>query len=464
MVCALSLPLQAVSASDEAEPESPAAAPAVAEPPHQLVVKNVWVDVPLTKILRDIAMQTGVSVSAGPGVPDTLISLDVGDGLPLDECLRRVIAGQGLAMRRLDENLYLVGRSHPDSPGFNELADSERVQLNYISAEHLRASVPPSVRQYILSGERKFEVLLFGPDSALEVIRKVVRQLDVPGRQVVLEALVVELSEEASRKLGMDWERSGPDTIFSLVEGPESFVGGVNWTSVDQRDLRQLMLTIRMLVRDEEASVRSRPRVATVDGEKALINIAREEFFNIVTDINGDFLQTELQKIAAGVKLEMTPHVGKNDDITVSVMTEVSDVISRSSNIAGDNDNGSNDLPIVRRRVAETRVRVKEGDAIVIGGLIETQEKDTVKRVPILGSIPLLGVAFRSTETVFEKTEVVIFITPRLLEDGKTELSDRHDMVDVSRELNRLRSEKYQTAPPDLPLTPEEGADAAEED
>ncbi len=307
-------------------------------------------------------------------------------------------------------------------------------------------------------------MLLFGPDSALEVIRKVVRQLDVPGRQVVLEALVVELSEEASRKLGMDWERSGPDTIFSLVEGPESFVGGVNWTSVDQRDLRQLMLTIRMLVRDEEASVRSRPRVATVDGEKALINIAREEFFNIVTDINGDFLQTELQKIAAGVKLEMTPHVGKNDDITVSVMTEVSDVISRSSNIAGDNDNGSNDLPIVRRRVAETRVRVKEGDAIVIGGLIETQEKDTVKRVPILGSIPLLGVAFRSTETVFEKTEVVIFITPRLLEDGKTELSDRHDMVDVSRELNRLRSEKYQTAPPDLPLTPEEGADAAEED
>jgi type IV pilus assembly protein PilQ len=275
----------------------------------------------------------------------------------------------------------------------------------------------------------------------MQALNDIVDDLDVPRQQIVLEALVVELSEDARQELGIDWERAGPDTSASLTETAENFTGTLRWTSVEQRGLRELMMTIRTLVSEEKASVRSRPRVATVDGEKAEIDISREEYFNIVTDINGDFLQTELQKIEAGVNLRMTPRLGDEENISVDVSTEVSDVVSRRANMAG-HAQGTNDLPVVRRRRAETCVRVKQGEAIVIGGLIESQEKDQVREVPVLGSIPYLGALFRTTKTVKEKKEVVIFITPRLVDDKQSAFSDSHEMIEVDDEVQELDSRK----------------------
>jgi MSHA biogenesis protein MshL len=195
-----------------------------------------------------------------------------------------------------------------------------------------------------------------------------------------------------------------------------------------------------MLVSEGLAAIRSRPRVATLNGEKATIDVSREEYFNIVTDINGAFLQTELQIIKSGVVLEMVPQIGDEGDITVGVSTEVSDVVTRRSNLTTDNGDSADDLPVIRRRKAQTRVRVKAGDVIVIGGLVESEERHQEKRVPILGSIPILGLLFRSTETTTEQREVVIFITPRLVEADADPFSDRHDMIHVEKELEAVRA------------------------
>ena len=131
----------------------------------------------------------------------------------------------------------------------------------------------------------------------------------------------------------------------------------------------------------------------------------------------------------------MTPHVGANGDITVDVLTEISDVASRQNQIA---ENVSGDLPIIRRRKADTCVRVKEGDAIVIGGLIETQERSEDKNVPVLSSIPFLGGIFKSRESITVKKEVVIFITPRLMEEGQIALSGRHNLLSVKEKRKGL--------------------------
>jgi type IV pilus assembly protein PilQ len=96
-------------------------------------------------------------------------------------------------------------------------------------------------------------------------------------------------------------------------------------------------------------------------------------------------------------------------------------------------------LPVIRRRKVDTCVRVKEGDAIVIGGLIETQKQNNVDKVPILGDIPLVGGLFHSTRSDTMEKEVMIFITPRLMREGKDVFSDRHKLIDVEEELNGLR-------------------------
>ncbi len=407
------------------------------QPSAAQAVDNVWVDVPLTQVLRDVAMQAGVTIAVGPSVLDRLVSLDA-DGMPLEECLERITAGQGLAVRKLDEGFYLVGSVRPDSPSFTRLADSKLIYLKYITARHVMECLPRELQTYVTSGQRRAEVLVFAPPEQTQRILKILEQLDIPPRQVVLEALVIELSQEAGRQLGIDWERSGPNTRFAITESAESFGGLMRFTSVDERSFRLLLIDLRMLVRDGLASVRSRPRVATLNGEKATIEVSLEEYFTILTDMNSAYIRTELQVVKSGVVLEMTPQIGEDGDITVSVITEVSDVASRPGNVT--NSHGvAGTLPVVRRRKAKTQVRVKEGDAIVIGGLVESHERTEEKRVPILGAIPLLGALFRSKTTSTIEKEVVIFITPRLMPEGGSPLADRHELLDVNQELDDLR-------------------------
>jgi type II secretory pathway component GspD/PulD (secretin) len=203
--------------------------------------------------------------------------------------------------------------------------------------------------------------------------------------------------------------------------------------------LTNLLFTLRALVGENKATIRSRPRVATQNGEKAIIDISLEEYFTIVTDLYGapSRLRTELKVIKSGVTLEIKPNVGNDGDITVDVTTEVSDDASRQNQIEG---NMSGDLPLIRRRKVDTCVRVKEGDAIVMGGLIETQQRTKDKRVPLLSSIPLVGGLFTAKKTSTVDKEVVIFITPRLIHEGRDSIYDGYSKINVKEELKTLQN------------------------
>jgi hypothetical protein len=415
----------------------------------RIMVNNVWIDVPLTQVFRDISIETSVVIALCPHVSDPLISLDAGKGAPLQECLQELVAGRGLFIRPRNKRFYLISCGDPMCPSFLEIAESKRLYLKYITARHLKSSLPRSVQQYISSGERPNEVLIYTVPEIMQRIMEIVEKLDVPRQQVVLEVLVVELQEEASEEFGIDWEYSNRHNTFSMEHGLGAFTSIARYTSVPANEFSSLLLTLRALVGKKKARIRSRPRVATLNGQKAVIEISLEEYFTIVTDIYGSAgtLRTDLEVIKSGVLLSITPHIGDKGDITVDVLTEISDVASRQNQIAG---NISGDLPIIRRRKAETCVRVKEGDAIVIGGLIETQERSEDKSVPVLSSIPLFGGIFKSRESITVKKEVVIFITPRLMEEGQSVLrsglatkdeivfSDSHDLLSAEQELKGL--------------------------
>ncbi|KPJ66906.1 MAG: hypothetical protein AMJ43_06565 [Coxiella sp. DG_40] len=402
-----------------------------------IMVNNLWVDVPLTQVFRDISIETGVVIALCPHVPDPLISLDAASGKTLQECLRELVAGRGLFIYPKSERFYLVSCGDPSCPSFLEIANSKRLYLKYITARHLVSSLPRSVQQYVSSGERPNEVLVYTVPEIMNRIMEIVARLDIPQPQVVLEVLVVELQEEASEEFGLDWEYSDRHNVLSMERGLAAFTGIARYTSVPAREFTSLLMTLRALVGEKKASIRSRPRVATLNGQKAAIEISLDEYFTIVTDLYGTAgtLRTELEVIKSGVLLNITPQIGDDGDITVDVLTEVSDVTSRQNQIEG---NVSGDLPIIRRRKAETCVRVKEGDAIVIGGLIETQERSNDRRVPLLSSIPLVGGIFESKESITVKKEVVIFITPRLMEDGEVALSNSADSLNSSEELDNL--------------------------
>ena len=403
-----------------------------------IMVNNVWVDVPLTQVFRDISTETGTVIALCPHVSDPLISLDAGLGKPVDECLQELVAGRGLCIYPRNKRFYLISCGDPKCPSFLEIADPKRLYLKYITAKHFKSCLPPSVQQYVSSGERPNEVLIYAVPKIMEHIMAIVAEMDVPRQQVILEVLVVELWEETGREFGLDWKYDGPDVSLSMSHGLGIFTGIAKYTSVPASEFTNLLFTLRMLVSKGKAGIRSRPRVATLNGEKASIDISLDEYYSIVTDLGsyGGVLRTQLQVIKSGVQLEITPHIGDNNDITVAVVTEVSDVASRQNQVAGDTPGN---LPVIRRRKADTRVRVKEGDAIVIGGLVETQEQNNVEKVPILGDIPLVGGLFRSTKSKTIEKEVIIFITPQLMKEGKIAVSDHHNLIDVEKERESLR-------------------------
>jgi len=403
-----------------------------------IMVNNVWVDVPLGQIFRDISIETGVIIATCPHIPDPLVSLDAGLGKPLDKCIGELIAGQGLFTYQRSKKFYIISCGDPTCPSALETTTSKRLYLKYITAKHLKSSLPKSTQQYVTSGERDNEVLIYAVPDITKHIMKIIQKLDVPREQVVLEVLVVDLWEDTSDELGFDWDISSPHTSFSMAGGNAVFTGLASYANVAASNLTELNLTLRALVAEKKASIRSRPRVATLNGEKATIDISLDEYFTIATDLYGSSLRTELEVIKSGVLLEITPHIGDKGNITVDVLTEVSDVASRR-NSSGNSTVSNSDLPVIRRRKAETRVRVKEGDAIVIGGLIETQETTNHKRVPLLSSIPFVGGLFKSKEDIAVKKEVIIFITPRLMNEGEIVLSDRHELIDEVEETEKLR-------------------------
>jgi hypothetical protein len=417
-------------------PQFPKQAPAPS--PREKMVQNVWVDIPLTQVFRDISAQAGCIIATCPHVPDQLVSFDVGEPRDAEECLKELVTGRGLIVYKKSKDFYLVSCGNPSCPSFMEVADSQRIYLKYINAKGLLASLPRPIQPYVSCGERNNEVLIYAAEDVAQNIRNIVNKLDMPQQQGVLEVLVVELEEDGSEEFGLDWAYQDKHMNFAMKEGLGHFTSIARYTSVPENEMTDILFTLRSLIAKEKADIRARPRVATLNGAPASIDITLDEYFTIVTDAYGPtaLLRTELQVIKTGVLLNILPNIGEDGDITVDVLTEVSDVAARQNEIQG---NRAGDLPLVKRRKASTKVRVKDGDAIVIGGLVETQQKSIDKRVPILSSIPLIGGIFTAKESASVNKEVVIFITPRIMHEGKTAFANQHSKINVQKELNELR-------------------------
>ena len=406
------------------------------------VVNNVWMDTPLVQVLRDISTQVGVTITVDPAMADLPVSLEAHD-LSLTECLTRITMGKGLAVRQVEPGLYIVGSDKPGSLSFTVVSDSMRLPLKYVTAHHVRESLASDLRSYVSSGERNTEVQIFAPPEKLARIVEAVQQLDVPVPQIVLEALVVELSRDSDKETGIDWTVAGGNMAFSLTNGTDAFTGAARYTTVSEQNFTAITAALNLLVSADKAKIRSRPRVATLNGMTATIDASLEEFFSIITDVNGTYLRTELQSVKSGVILKMSPQVGGDGDITVHVDTEVSDVVSRKNEIAGT----QNTLPVIRRRKAESFIRVKSGEAIVIGGLIESQVRDEVRRVPILGDIPLLGALFTSKKASTVENEIIIFIKPHIMAPAEAALQDGHETIDVEKERRALQTPSSPRSP-----------------
>jgi type IV pilus assembly protein PilQ len=302
------------------------------------------------------------------------------------------------------------------------------VKLNYANAAELQASLQGSLtkRGAILVERRTNSLIVNDLSSNLDKVERMAVTLDSTTPQIEITAKLIDVDATALRDLGVQWNVGHLDP--TLVEGPPFTPGlvppGVNGKDPTQRgsakqtatiadpvasvtygilkDWGSIQAQLQVLEQNRKANIISNPRITTVDNREAKILVG-QKIPLIVQDVAGNPV-SQLQTI--GIQLKVTPHLTQDKRVIMDLHPEVSDLSAQSTVQGG---------VIINTSEADTRVMVDDGQTAVIGGLIRTNDANIRTGIPLLKDIPLLGMLFRSSNVVHQNRELIIFVTPKIV-------------------------------------------------
>ncbi|MBU1043692.1 MAG: hypothetical protein KJ915_04755 [Candidatus Omnitrophica bacterium] len=292
--------------------------------------------------------------------------------------------------------------------------------LNYADAKEMMAKLTeliPKQEGEIFIDERTNSLVIRAIAETITKIDMLIKNWDQRSKQVLIEAKILEISVDKSKGLGVNWEYlndTDGDAINVSAVLPVSVSNG-GTLRIGTLSADQYQITIQALESMTDTNILSNPRITVMNNNEANILVGASEPY-LVTYIDKDSnTQTEETKfIDVGVKLTVTPKISDDGFITLKIHPEVSSA-RRVAEV--------NNSLAVDTTQADTTVIVRDGKTIVLGGLIKDTVSKTQSKVPILGNIPVLGMFFKSQGTTNVKKEIVVFITPHIV-NQTTELMD----------------------------------------
>lgn len=404
---------------------------------------NFWVDMegglvnldvvnaPVTDVIREIGYQSDVNMITY-GLPNTSITAKA-NNLTIDQALTYIFRGTEFTYRKEGE-MYILGDKNTSGIASNKL-----IRLKHIRADVILELIPESITQNASVQVIKEQngLMVIGTNDVIVELENFIEQIDFPTPQIMIEALVVDVNTSDMYQLGVSLAQGGvPDSSyfnpFSVLFGQgadqsgglniqgsgqdinNAFINGGNLFGVQNLGKMPQDFFFRIQALDQEGlvSVRSRPQISTLNGHTASIEIGTTQYFLLTSTTPlqspNQIVTQESQRfesIEANVLLEITPWVSASGDVTVEVHPEFNTPVgSLNSEVP----------PTINSRVLDSTVRLKDGETIILGGLIQESESENLNKVPILGDIPLLGRLFRNKSTSLMKSELVIFITPHV--------------------------------------------------
>jgi type IV pilus assembly protein PilQ len=387
------------------------------------------------EVLRDIAKLGGMNMILDDSVAGR-VTIDV-RAVGLDEFFNLVLRMNQLAARRVGTSLLIAKEA--DLKEKIDTTQAATIRLNNAAAADaiklLEKVVDPKVTK-IINDDRTNSLFITGTGEDIAKIKNAVRALDVPAPQVVIEVKLVEMSTSASRSLGGEFGFGGSkfgvsnnvtDPAITSNGNPSAGVpsnpsGTAITFSAMGNITSNLNARISALVKNGTAKVLANPRIATQDSNEATINIVNK-FPVIKTNFSGGngggAIATESVEFKdIGETLKIKPRIDYNGFVTMEIEPTISvrgkDVIVNR-----------NTVPEINERSLKTKMRVADGETVVIGGLIRRNTNESVSKMPILGDLPLIGFLFKNNTTDFEETEVLIMVTPHI--DSGEKVTDNMD-------------------------------------
>lgn len=297
------------------------------------------------------------------------------------------------------------------------------------------------------------------------VLEEVIKKLDIPRSMVYIEALIMEVDMEKSLDIGVDWSVFGKTTI----DGKETAIGGGfrQGIEVGPGELLQGGLTMGLLTEpitiagitvnnisaivnavktDDDFRILSTPQVLTTDNEEARITVGENRPYQTrsTTDVSGGTFES-FEYRDVGKILKITPHVTEGRLVRMQINLEVTAIDASATALT------SATQPVTLKRTVDTTVIVSDSQTIVIGGLIDDTTTLTETKVPVLGDIPILGWLFKDQAETNQKTNLYIFLTPRVIKnpaEADSVLKEKQKQMDAIRggsfKINQSQSEGTQ--------------------
>lgn len=396
-------------ATTSAPTEAPPPIVTTSRPPVSITGRPISIDLEnadILTVLRALSEYAGVNIVAGKDVKGTVtVRLH---NVPWHQALEIILRAAGYAYREDPGVIRVDTADNLDKQDFDLPLISNIYKLEFANPNEMlnkiQAMLSPKGKANV--DERTNSVVVTEVEPIHDKIKQLVKLLDTPTPQVEIMARVVDVDAAQSQGLGINWTIKGLESRLlraDLTSNPNPAIAGYGVFNIGSvPSLAQVSATINLLEEKGKANTVSAPRVSAVDNKKASI-LGGQRFGIPTRDMAGN---TVIQFYTVGTKLEVTPHINSLEEITMEIHAEVSE-LDRASALAG--------RPIITTSEADSKVLVKDGNTVVIGGFIRKKETRNVRGIPILKNIPLIGALFKETTTTYEDRELLIFITPTII-------------------------------------------------
>jgi len=390
----------------------------------------------LDEVIKDIAKQSGVEiinyVELQGNVDATFMNV------PVQEAFALLLGGTKYSYV-YEENIVRIGQRNPNTESGRVLTKSELYHLHHIKADEIFTIVPRDIdARNVKVVKEQNALLISGSSEEIVKIRQFLNKIDIPTPQVIIDAIVVEYNREVSKDIGLEIGTEATSTDPKTPAGATRFsypyldyykrgadarelikdVLGLSNTIVGELS-DQFFINLRLMQSEGKAKVLAQPSLTVLNGNKAAIDVGYTEYFKVVGGTSDNPTYT-FQPISFGIKLDITPWISSGGQITTEVRPEIANAMGRSEE----------GYPNVFKRAITTTVRLEDGETLILGGLLRTEEEISDKRVPLLSRIPVIGKIFTTFTKSTVETNLVVYITPRII--------NKVGMVDIRKELENF--------------------------
>lgn len=402
-------------------------------------------NISIRSVLQVLADFTGINMVVSDKVRGD-ITLRLND-IPWDQALEIILTTQGLDKLKTGNVMLIDTKVNLDSMEESKLKSeqiiaklepirSDLLQINYAKAAELAILIKDkqnsllSERGKISVDVRTNTIWIQDTGTKIEEVRELIKQLDIPVKQVLIEARIVEVTKDFSQDLGIRWGVSRPTTLSGTLEGANQMQQGITPANVTPLAKRlnldliatpanlaipatvgvalarisdNILLDLELSALESEglAELIASPRLITINQQAAVIDSGQEIPYQEATSSGA----TAVAFKKAVLSLKVIPQITPDNKILMDLQINQDTASSQTFN----------GVPAILTKEIQTKVLVNNGQTIVLGGIYTQNKNKSINRIPFLGQLPVVGVLFRNTQVNLKNDELLIFITPKII-------------------------------------------------